>query len=172
MADDAQGLKELRESFDSLQKAVGEKDKLIGQLQSENRSMKAETLFSAAGFAPSQAKLYPADRDLTPEAVKAFAEEFNLTGPAPASGGTQGSPQSSATPTAQSVGSPDLSLIGQAGSRAGTGGQPPAGSEKISTAKLSELMRTNRPAAEKAIADGRVEFEANNFYVQQGLVRQ
>lgn len=172
MADDAPGLIELRESFKQLEKQVGEKDKTIAQLQQENRSMKAESLFSAEGFAPSQAKLYPVDRELTSDAVKAFAAEFNLTAPAAAPNEQPTPPQGPQTQTTTSPGSPDLSLIGQAGSRAGTGGQPPTGSEKISTAKLSELFRTNRPAAEKAIADGRVEMEANNFYVQQGLVRQ
>lgn len=173
MSDELKEPAQLREAYDKLKESNAKLEKTMAELQAENRTLKVEGLFTSpeVGLTATQAKLYPADRELSLDAVKAFATEFELK-PAVSSGKAAESTEETTQDGQGQEGAPasgtNLSLISRSGSGTGSGGQPPAAKDRMSTTEFFELREKDPEAAEKARREGRVELAKGNFYRKNG----
>lgn len=91
--------RDLRKQLEDVLAKLKEKDEQIASLREDSRASKVKDAFTEAGLPPKAMKLFPKDQDPTPEAVKAFVEEFGDLFGKPAGGATgapvQGQPQTS-----------------------------------------------------------------------------
>jgi len=171
---------ELRESYDKLKAEHEKLQKENGGLRSENRTLKAQGFGLTAPQAQAFVSATP-DGDITAEVVKTFATNLGITiiDPAAPKQGPGPVAPVQGTPTTPGVGdgapstvNSGLALVGRGGTPAGAGGQPPATLDRLTTAQLGELKKTDPLAAVKALREGRVIFSKDNFYVKEGLIRQ
>jgi hypothetical protein len=161
---------DLRAAYDAL-KAEHSK------LQREYTGYKAETTFKEAGLSAKHAELYLAtnpDGDISPDTVKAFAEEYGLQPaqapaapqPAPAAEGhlpADGSPpavERTLSDGAQPADAALAQVAAAAGSPQATIGAAAPG--KMSRTEFQRLLETNPSAAAQAYAEGRVERNERN----------
>lgn len=155
-----------REQIEKLTKDLAKVNKANEDLLKENRGLKAETVFTGAGLNPNLAKLFVAsaapDLDITPENVKAFAEEYGIGSAAPANDEGTGEPVVTPTPKPED----NLANIGRAGSGAGQGGQPGSEAKTMTTGEFVELLKKDKVAAQTALAEGRVVVRDTNPYVR------
>lgn len=156
-----EGIDQVRSQLDEVTKELKQIQADNEKLTSQNRLLLGENAFRDAGLNPNLAKLYVADpsAELSSDAAKAFAEAYGIPAgePAIASGG-----ESVPAPTPAPAGDPSMSAMSGAGSRGGDGGQPAAGTKTLTTQEYEELARTDKVAAEKAVAEGRVQLSDLN----------
>jgi ribosomal protein L12E/L44/L45/RPP1/RPP2 len=171
-------VRELGEQYET-QKALLEKtQKELAEERATNRVLKAQGF----GLNEAQAKVFAQANpgvEVTADAVKSFSESLGI-GTAPPAPKQEPAPATTPSTSQQSTTgepakpetNPGMALIGGASGRAGDGGQLPAGTERLTTAALTELAKTDPVAADRALREGRVEFSKDNFYVRSGLMRQ
>lgn len=153
---------ELREQVEALTKDIAKERKAKEDLLKENRSLKARDSFREATLSPDLADLFVAvnpDGDISVEAAKDFAEKYGVGAAAAPDEQNGGSGDGTEPPAPNTQG---LDLINRAGSGAGNGGQPPAGDKTMSVTEYVELLRRDKPAAQTALAEGRVRVRDDN----------
>lgn len=157
-----EGIDQVRSQLDDVTKELKKVQADNEKLTSQNRLLLGENAFRDAGLNPGLAKLYVADAsaELTADAAKAFAEAYGI--PAAVPEPSIVSAGDAPAPTPAPAGDPSMSAMGGAGSRGGEGGQLPAGTKTLTTQEYVELARTDKVAAEKAVAEGRVKLSDLN----------
>jgi len=173
MTTEDQGIKELREAHD---RAVAERD----QIAAEFKTFQATVTFKEAGLTQKHAELYlraNPDGEVTPDAVKSFAEEYGLAPqvapPANPDSGhlpADGSPPPVERTLADGPQTPpvDRSLA----SLAGAGGTPEAQAAQAAPARMDRrefesLLKENPEAAAQAYREGRVQRHERNVQADQ-----
>lgn len=152
---------QLREQLDTLEKELTKTRKSNEELAKENRGLKARDAFRGAELSPELADLFVAaspDAEITVDSVKEFATKYNIGAPqvpeVPA-GGEQ--PKETVTPNTQG-----LEQVARAGSGAGQGGQPSTETQVLSSSEFVDLLRTDKAAAQAALAKGLVKVRDDN----------
>ena len=159
------------EGIDNLRKALDERTKALKELQVKYRTLQAQVAFKDANLNPKHADLFlrvhPEDEDITADAVKRFAKDFDLPTVAAETPKQEGA-------TAQPEGqpkepNPEAALAGMAGAGTTAVGQNPPSSpgQKLSMAEFAKLLQTDRAAALQAYTEGRVEHSEGNVFVEQ-----
>lgn len=157
-----ESIDQLRSAFEASQKENKTLLKRVDELAKENRTMKATQAVTDAGFRADVADLFIAanpEVDITVEAVKDFAERYNISGAAE----VQDAETSSTPPPS------GLANIARAGSRAGGSGQAPADTKYLTRDEFLKLQGSNPMEAHKALAEGRVRLREDNPYASGGV---
>jgi hypothetical protein len=156
--------KELRDAFNRIKV---ERDTLL----SENRSLKATSVFKELGLPAKHAELYlkvKGDEPITAESVGSFITDYSLapseqTAPAPEN-------QPAPTPVDQTA-----SLAGMAGAAGNPSLAGVASGQKMTQAEFQKMLLTDPTGATRAYVEGRVQTVEGNPVVsqakRQGLIR-
>lgn len=150
---------QLRDALEAAEKAAKKAMDRAMQAESELRTVKARETFRDANLDPNLSELYTAlnhEGDVTVEAAQAFAEQWGI-GAAPVE--PEPAPAPAAVPAPEPEG---LSHIGRAGSLGGGGAQPPVDTATLTTSEFVKLLSSDRAAANKALAEGRVKMRSDN----------
>lgn len=149
---------QMRETIESLQKAVKEKDESIGKLNGDLRVRDAREAFRKAGFNPKHGDLF-ADKnpegEITEQSVKDFAVSWDLA-PAASEGGDGDSSDGGDSTSDVDDGTDALGSLARGGTRAGEGGGGSATQQTLTRQEWQELQVTDPVAASQALSQGRV----------------
>lgn len=161
------------EGIDNLRQAHDELKAKYTELQGKYRDLAVSTAFKEAQLNAKHAELFmkvhPEGEDITVDAVRKFAQDYELQPQqAPQQPGTP--PQPSNQPEGRVVQpNPEAGLAGMAGAGgASTGTNPPSSpGQKMSQAEFQKLIQTDRAAAIQAYAEGRVQVAEGNVFAEQ-----
>ncbi len=162
-------VKELESALDTASKENDTLTEGNRELNTENRTLRAEGLFRARDLPSSQAALFVASNpevDITDEAVDEFVETYKLA-PVSEEGGSE--EKSTAGKSETSKEGEGLESMSGAGTRPGEGGKSSTPGS-ITKDEYKALHKENPAAARQALQQGRVELRPDNYWVQQGVV--
>lgn len=158
------------ETIPQMRDRIDKQNDELNVLRGELRQYQARDAFRAADLDPKFGDLFAAQADakaeITPDAVKEFAVQYNLTPvPVEQTEVAEEQPAESSEPA-------DTALASMSsGGTAGSGGAATAGN-RMTRDDWVQLQTTDPVAARQALLEGRVELREDNFYVKNNLVPQ
>lgn len=178
MASD-EAIQNMKEQIERLEKAIedaqatnAELANANTQLSTENKTLQAKGLFRDLKYSTKQAELFVQtlgeDGEITEEAVREFAEAYDLS-PLGSESGSEG--EEGAGEGEPKTDDSNLSSMARAGSRSGAGSPSGVGKGSMTRDEWMQLQKENPAAADQALKGGRVQLREDNFYRQRGLVR-
>lgn len=154
-------LAQLRDEYETLQKDHGKLKTAHENTVKENRQLKASQAFTEAGLPANLSDLFITavpDGDISVDAVKAFAEKYGVgSSEAPAGEETESKTEETTPPATDG-----LKNLARVGSGSGEGGQQTAGTKTLTSREFVDQLRTDKAAAQQALAEGRVVLRDDN----------
>lgn len=163
------------EGIDNLRKNRDELATQLAELTAKHRALQADVAFKEANLDPKHGQLFlkvhGEGEDITADAVKAFAAEYNLQPAAPPAAEPSpatGSPnQAEGTVVKPNADPAALQAMGGAGQGPAGVNPPSSPGQKMSVSQFESLLKTDRAAALAAYTEGRVQHAEGNVFVDQ-----